>query len=203
MKLKTTCLLLSLLFVFLGVSCQKTDNGGSLYYEPWYLTHELKGVPTLPDVPSEWQGYQIKVPTTYKLEQNGIEIKLDFFQEYYCLGELIQLRMTVTNRSDDTIRYEQGRYGELISGTGIFVRSDGQKLSFDKDYSAQPINGAWVDDSIKTVSCAPGESNVLEYAYVADPDFFCSSGSEPLTFTFYGSILDVEFSIPIEITEKP
>ena len=56
MKIKTACLFLSLLFVFLGVSCQKPDNGGSLYYEPWYLTHELKGEPTLPDVPSEWQG---------------------------------------------------------------------------------------------------------------------------------------------------
>ena len=143
------------------------------------------------------------MPATYELEQDGIEIKLVFFQEYYRLGELIQLRMTVTNRSDDTIQYEQGCYGELVSGTGIFTRSDNQKLCFDEDYSAQPINGAWVDDSIKTVSCAPGESNVLEYAYVADPDFFCSSGSEPLTFTFYGSVLDVEFSIPIEVVKTP
>lgn len=194
----------ALVAILLLTACQAPRHQGPSYYEPWYLSFELSNEPQLPEVSPELQKYQIKLPVSYKQEQNGIEMELNFFQEYYRIGELIQLRITVTNHSDQPIQYEQGHYGETISGTGSFICSNGQMLHFYEDCSAAPLNGgSWVTDDVKMISCASGKSNVLEYSYFADADFFCSDDAKDQQFHFSGSVNNVEFHIPVEIVYLP
>ena len=215
--------LVAIIVVVLLVSCQQptpeeplsNDDGiealllgESPHYAPWYLSYDFRYDPALPDVPIELQNCKIVFPTSYSLEQDGVEITVDFFQESYHLGELIQVRITLENHTETMLSYDPTVYHPLEHGTilgmglgmgGEFVSENDQYLecaiAYSRGYIDYPNLGPADDE--KTIFCEAGETHVLEYVYIADPAFFCPDGQEQ-QFWFCAGIAD-EGMLPIEI----
>jgi len=88
---------------------------------PWYITEwETQSTVEKPEVPEEKKNLAFRVPLVYEGICNEMQVKVEFFQEYYLIGEPIQVRITVKNRSSNTIFYEspQKRYPVVILKNG-------------------------------------------------------------------------------------
>ena len=152
--------------------------------------------------------HAIQFPASYSLQQNGVELTVEFFQEYYNLGELIQVRLTISNHSDATISYPV--YGGPGWGLdGGFWREDGETLSAESAFSLNyGYSSRWEEIPTEEMVefCAPGETQMVECTYIADPAFFCPEGEER-QFWFCAGIADegmlpIEIRIPIQVIKQ-
>ena len=185
--------------------------GDSKGYEPWYLSVSHLRAVALPEVPEELQDLRIQLPTEYNLLMNGIELELDFFQEYYSPGELIQLRITMTNHRESDLRFCQensGGYSPTGKHPGMCERSDGECLGINEACSAVALNGdGWAADSVKDFSLAPGGTAVYECAFTADPAFFVPD--DEFTYSYVcliqseGNDADAALTVPVTVTHLP
>ncbi len=208
-------ILLALLLCVGAVGCAfADDNPSTQYYEPWYLDYSLNRAPTLPEVPSELSDVRIHLPKEWSKSENGYEVKLEFFQEEYALGELIQYRITATNHTEETIIIPES---DLNSNTfpGVFLRSDGKTWGLDALNSPEPVkgdkdpmeeNGPWAADAVKECVLLAGSSATQECVFVVDPSFFIAGGKY-YTYEFKGGFYDYkanrslfDYAIPVEVT---
>jgi hypothetical protein len=73
---------------------------------PWYITEwETYAALEKPEVPEEKKNYAFRVPLIYEGICNKMYVKIEFFQEYYLIGEPMQVRITVENRSKTDLFY--------------------------------------------------------------------------------------------------
>ena len=190
--------------------------------ETWYLTKQMEVEPKIPEIPEEHASLVVKAPLVTEGEQNGIRYKIEFFRDDYKMGELIQVRITLTNYH--TIVGKELNYIEGI-GYGFFYSyaengsyswrnplpiTEEEKLLHQKGIMAyqtipEGLSGFSAERygaSLKTIHY--GETHVLERVFLADPAFF----SEPREFGFYVSPLpsesDIGFTIkiPIEVVSQ-
>ena len=178
------------------------------------MDYSLSREPTLPEVPSELSDVRIHLPKEWSKSENGYEVKLEFFQEEYALGEFIQYRITVTNHTDKTIIIPE--IHDLNWFPGAFLRSDGKIWGLDVLNSPEPVrgdgkdpmevNGPWAVDADKSCALLAGSSATQECVFVADPSFFIAGGKY-YTYEFKGSFHDFaadgsrfEYAIPVEVT---
>ena len=78
---------------------------------PWYITEwETRTVIEAPAVPEEKKNLAFRVPLVYEGICNKMQVKLEFFQEYYLVGEPIQVRIMIENRGTSSITYDSAPY---------------------------------------------------------------------------------------------
>ncbi len=156
----------------------------------WYLSKETDYKIALPEVPEYLKGYAVKVPTSYTEILDGVDYKIEFFQEYYPLGSLIQARITITNNTTETIDYISEYYN-----TGYFIREDNEKNAFialGVNQIADYYNAA-VDHKVLPA----GETSVIEKVFIADPDFI----KPDMTYKFIFSLCNVIGPLLNAVTE--
>ena len=78
---------------------------------PWYITEwETQTAIETPAVPEEKKNLAFRVPLVYEGICNKMQVKLEFFQEYYLVGEPIQVRITIENRGTSSTTYDSAPY---------------------------------------------------------------------------------------------
>ena len=199
-----------------------TDEIATDASETWYLTKQMEVDPKIPEISEEHASLVVKAPLVTEGEQNGIRYKIEFFRDDYKMGELIQVRITLTNYH--TIVGKELNYIEGIGyGFFYFYAENGsyswrnplpiteeEELLHQKGIMAyqtipEGLSGFSAERygaSLKTINY--GETHVFERVFLADPAFF----SEPREFGFYVSPLpsesDIGFTIkiPIEVVSQ-
>ena len=181
-------------------------------YQPWYLSKPFaRPRRWSDDMMLEYQDYKIQFPASYSHQQDGVEIVIDFFQEYYGMGELIQAKISITNYSSNewvTYAYDFGGlpYKNL---PGLFVCGNGKTMSAVQIWHLSGMienDGLPLPDVVMEHTCSAGETHVLECTYIADPAFFCPEGEEQ-QFWFCAGIADegmlpIEIRIPIQVIKQ-
>ena len=193
------------LFISLIVLCalmsgcaekQSKIIGDSKGYKPWYLSVSHAYEVSLPEIPEELQSYGVTLPREYTCSTEGIEVHLNFFQNHYRLGELIQLEITVTNQRDQNFTFRQNSSGGYHPGE--FRCSNGAALHINETCSAPPLNrSGWPTDDIKEFTLTPQETVTYECAFTATPAFFIPD--EALTYTYLCKIDDVTVILPVTV----
>jgi hypothetical protein len=80
---------------------------------PWYITEwETSQVVAKQEISEEFDGYALKIPKVTETVTNGFRVKVESFQEYYRPGEMIQIRVTVENMSDEILDIWYSTYGK-------------------------------------------------------------------------------------------
>ena len=68
---------------------------------PWYITEwETQSAYVLQEVPADKQNLAFHFPKTATAEMTDMKITVDFFQEYYRLGDPVQIRITIENKTE-------------------------------------------------------------------------------------------------------
>ena len=167
--LRFSIALVLILCTLLLASC---SGGGK-----WYLEHETDFAYELPEVPSDMRGYSVYLPLTQTAKNDQLEITVEFFQEKYKLGGIIQARFTVKNISDADL-YVSGKNSTYH---GAMFRNDGKIF----ECRIIDINEMAKEDA-DNISCrklAAGESYACERIYIADPDFFNPDSTYTMKFS--------------------
>ena len=122
-----------------------------------------------------FEGYYIKTPVTHTETVDGCQVTVEFFKEYYKIGEPLQIRITVANNTDADIEYN--------------ANSDGCQLSSDGGESGIalcPLNGTQYNyqlEFFKPATLKAGESVVFERMFLPNPEKLPVGHN--LTFKFY------------------
>ncbi|MBR2907627.1 MAG: hypothetical protein IKC26_06220 [Clostridia bacterium] len=185
---KLFCLLL-VLCVLLSVGCTNTQGGGEtttgpngdettadpnggettgaqnppIEYTPqWHLSGTFNG--DLLVSYDENDGYMIKIPQTqYEENINGFLFHIDFFEDYYPAGTMMQYRVSITNNTSEDIRYDaKSTIGRITNGSG---RSE----LFSVVY---PTNLDYFTDDVDERTLPMGKTVVFECATRVDNSFF-------------------------------
>ncbi len=163
----------------------------------WYLDLQTGWPLETESVPAELSGYSVKVPLQCSATIDNIIFTIDFFQEYYPLGEFIQLRITAVNNTGSDIEY----HGNSNYGTGYFYCYNKPEAT----YSMIGINanqGAYFAmDAVALETLKAGETTTYERLTRADPDFFKPGGSYSFFFgicDFFGTGNRI-IEIPVEV----
>ena len=78
---------------------------------PWYITEwETYAELEKPEVPEEKKNLAFRVPLVYEGICNEMRVKIEFFQEYYLIGEPIQVRITIENKTSSMLRYRSAHF---------------------------------------------------------------------------------------------
>lgn len=115
------------------------------------------------DFSEEGMNVCVKLPLEYEEIVDGVNIKVEFFQETYPVFSFIQARITVTNQSDEVIGFHEGHK----KAAGVFLKNGivgkGAHTSPDYDFDTGAAD---------TVMLNKGESFVGEVVYFATNEFF-------------------------------
>jgi hypothetical protein len=156
----------------------------------WYLEMQTdRLIETMP-VPAELVEYAVKVPLQYTETIENVTFTLDFFQEYYPLGSLMKLRITVTNNTGADI--------EFIGNNSPGYFSDGtQNLSITGITAGQAAY--YAKQSVEMETIKTGETVTYEQLYLASPDFFKAGKSISFIYDKLWDLYKIEF--PIEVVK--
>lgn len=161
----------------------------------WYLTSELERTITYPEVPAEYAGYSVKLPVVYEaVAKGGLSVKIEFFQETYPLGSLIQARISVTNTTEAELQYWWN-----TDRIAYFEKSNAPHGTC---LTATPLGSVPPEmyvEMILTKPIAVDETAVFEYIFIADPSFFVGGDCHFLfALTLEGDAPDLLISVPVE-----
>ena len=149
-----------------------TTAAQELYFpETWYLECERVADEQLYEMyfsrceqwMQEFEGFYIQTPVKYTETVDGCEITIDFFQEYYKIGEPLQVRVTVTNNTNADIEYNDNTDACCIWS----LHPDDGKLSIC------PINedqSTYLLQFVRAKTLKAGESVTFERLFVLDPN---------------------------------
>ncbi|MBO5269583.1 MAG: hypothetical protein J6B77_02275 [Clostridia bacterium] len=165
---------------------------------PWYITEwtenprwktDLAGWSGYTPVPEEKQDLAFQVPLTFEGESDGIVLKAEFFQKGYRMGELMQVRFSITNTRDTAFTFlsNLGAPMEILrtdadgevrrDGCNVYAMAD-DFLTEDEHYTW----GYYMELIMRYLTIPKGETLVLEYAYHIDPTFYDLDSSYCMAF---------------------
>lgn len=176
----------------------------SLGYD-WYLS-EWNRYPSLPTENTATEKYMsaknitLICPIVYEENTNGVNIKVEFFQDSYTMYSLVQTRITITNTTEDNIKFNAKSY----MSPGAFVKN-GDLSNFLFVYQSKNFASYATDDQL-LVDLSQNESYVIESVFYMY-DYFFELGNE---YEFIVEIRDYwiddskiqryKISVPIKIT---
>ena len=188
--------------------------------ETWYLTKQMEVDPKIPEISEEHASLVVKPPLVTEGEQNGIRYKVEFFRDYYKIGELIQVRITLTNlNSSLTIKpsYPSGvavayfdSHSDTQSSREVALPMNEEERNMISRgalaymVTAEIFNRENYERRFPLTDIKYGETHVIERVFLADPDFF----GEPRDFTFVATLepfsKNIGFcvEIPIEVVSQ-
>ena len=173
-----------------------TDEIATDASETWYLTKQMEVDPKIPEIPEEYASLVVKTPLVTEGEQNGIRYKVEFFRDDYKMGELIQVRITLTNLNP--VIGVKASYPGGVAVAYFDSHSDTQwsrevALPMNEEERNMISRGALTymitaeifirenyERRFPLTDIKYGETHVIERVFLADPDFF----GEPRDFTF-------------------
>ena len=191
------------------VHCADTET-------PWYLTEwetnispKFFGNEAEKPIPSEKESVAVKVPLTYETNVSGISFAAEFFQVYYRIGDLIQVRYTFKNQTEQDFLFESTH-----GCPRIIFRAEDEERSIFRDvylyyFPNEPTDDAkpyysyeyYLEDDEKHIVIPAGQTLVLEYAYYADSDFFDAEHQITAEFLMYGAFLENGETQPFTLRE--
>ena len=199
---KLLCLLL-VLCVLLSVGCTNPQGGGETSADPsgGETTADASGGETTGEPEAytpQWHlsetiedeafvDYDIGVIvpyTTYEKDMKGLLFRVEFFEEFYPLGSILQVRLSITNNKGMDIEYD------LAKTLGAIVYT-GPNNSFytDKSVALKPVShqdvryySAEEDYYSLPATLRAGETVVFERAIRINPVFF-TPGEYEFRFT--------------------
>ncbi|MBO5269905.1 MAG: hypothetical protein J6B77_03905 [Clostridia bacterium] len=168
---------------------------------PWYIIEWIENPRWKTDL-AHWSGYTpvpeekkdlaFQVPLSYESSVDGISLKAEFFQEFYRVGDLMQVRFTITNNRETDFTFHSNSILPLMisareadgtekkTGINIYPMADSEENE-DPHYT-------WEYYMIETnmfLTVSERESFVLEYAVYIHPDFFDADSDYTLMFQLY------------------
>ena len=163
-------LALSLAACSTGESGDETTGEHEEYDPAWHLSETLSGV----DLLVEYENGIIFPYTEFEKSINQFLFKIEFFEEFYPIGSMMQYRLSVTNNTGEDVVYDAGAtLGE------IRLEDQGYPLSGPKpvlrSVSFEPISHRDVSydtDGEEERVFPAGETLVFERAIRVDPAFF-------------------------------
>ncbi|MBO5270775.1 MAG: hypothetical protein J6B77_08310 [Clostridia bacterium] len=198
------------------------------YIDAWELPPELlRGLESdgsFPIVPIGEGDLALNVPLTYASEVGGISLKAEFFKESYRIGEIMQVRFTLTNRSETDFTFRTDSFCASPM-TVVNLRTDKKNrpivhMSPWNKKDAEGFGWTFVTnlsvDAICEFTLPQGESIVLENAYYIAPHFYDEGGEYTFDFSLealidpnwdYGGNLptlhgEIDFgSVPVRMVE--
>ena len=163
-------------------------------------------------VPLSYRKYAVYLPKTYEVATEDFEIRLDFFEDYYRLGDFVQARVTMKNISGKYIKYvRNGRF--FGSFKKDQVAENGHQYQATSSCFASfgdPQLPNLVEHAVHTRMCEPYQQITAERVYWLRDSFFAPEVEE-LEFCFFldyfyvfsdtetGERKNITFSIPVEI----
>ena len=76
---------------------------------PWYITEwETQSAYVPQDVPADKQNLAFHFPKTATAEMTDMKITVDFFQEYYRLGDPVQVQITIEKKNGELLVFQSG-----------------------------------------------------------------------------------------------
>ena len=141
---------------------------------PWHLSVPPEWELRLYDVPKEKENLYYRLPLVHEGEVDGFSLKFEFFQEFYPIGEPVQMRMSITNNTGEDISYawNPGYLGYVIA--------DGSGAGYVESIRTADL----VDvDTLYYRELASGETVVYEKVMVVDPALVTADASFSLGVT--------------------
>ena len=199
------------------VTTDEITTGAS---ETWYLTKQMEVDPKIPEISEEYTALIIKPPLVTEGEQNQIRYKIEFFRDDYKMGELIQVRITLTNLNP--VIGVKASYPGSIAVSYFDSRADDGRSS---RHISHPMNEAEKNQLYQGVlsymvllefsrenyerefpltDIEYGETHVIECAFIADPRFFGESREFTFTVTLDPFCKKTGFCVefPIEVVNQ-
>ncbi len=180
--------LILFIFCLLLPGCRST--GAAAETETWYLSSQTDRAIETISVPEELSKYAVKVPVHHTETVNNVVFTLDFFQEYYPLGSLIQLRITITNKTGADI--------EFIGNNSPGYFSDGQRHLYIIGITVGQA-AYYAKQSVEMETIKTGDTVTYEQLYLASPDFFKPGKSISYVYDKLWDLYKIEF--PIEVVK--
>lgn len=208
MRKKRVCILLLLVLLFLG-SCEEKEIPKYPYWEcmnpeifdilgisvfdydgEWFVEKPSEKEALIPiyDIPKEQQGYVVKLPELYFVEQNGIRFEIRFFQSVYEYNDLIQVQVEVSNETGGEIFY-------LDSTPKIWFENQTTNTRISNIHYRSYDCEVHIDTPVY-VTLAKGESSSFEYIYSCNPEVLQPNHDVVVRFSLQSSAGIVSFSIP-------
>ena len=184
---------------------------------PWYITEwETYAELEKPEVPEEKKNLAFRVPLVYEGICNEMRVKIEFFQEYYLIGEPIQVRITIENKTSSMLRYRSAhfQYPAIIEKNDGSVGKEPFGALHTGYFDLSPmVNGHiyWrgfyqymTDDERSFVILPKGDHTefvlgeiatfhdgvaVLEYTMTYDPESVTIEDTYTFQFAWYGGLL--------------
>lgn len=182
---KLFCLLLVFCILFC-VGCTNTQGGDGTTSDPnggetsgdlepytpeWHLSETVDEELLLSDASTD---IGIRVPLVYEKTVSDVAFRFEFFEEFYPIGSMMQVRISMTNNSKKDIEYnaagmlghicrwENFEMGKSVSFRPVLDPNNGEKLE-EKDYYA---------DVVYKRNFLVGETLVFERAVRVSSEFF-------------------------------
>lgn len=183
------------------------------YKKPWYLDSkcDLDNIQSKPwkcvvpvvEIPDEQKGYVIRLPKTYTKTVRGLEFTVNFFQDTYEYNDLIQVRITIKNKT-----------GKDMSKVEYVINSIMTSRFESKQYRSTRFIYRKMDLSCHTndigllLLMPDGQETSLEYVNYADPKVFVPGEKVQYVFQLAltedidGNADDIyKITVPVEVVK--
>ncbi|MBR2907619.1 MAG: hypothetical protein IKC26_06180 [Clostridia bacterium] len=199
---KLLCLLLVLCVLFC-VGCTNTQGGdetsadasGGEHTPQWHLSETVED-----ELMIEYD-IGVVTPLVYEKTINDIFYRVEFFEEFYPIGSLMQVRITMTNDSDNEFVYDATNMLGLIYQWGDY--EVGRSVKF---FPVHEPEGQEIDYSVVYIgegierTLPVGGTIVFERALRVTPEFFIK-GEYVYGFPVFGEGYDT-VKIPLEVVNR-
>ena len=215
---KLLCLLLVLCILFC-VGCASTQggdrttsdpNGGETsgdfepYTPEWHLSETVDEELLLSDASTD---IGIRVPLVYEKTVSDVAFRFEFFEEFYPIGSMMQVRISVTNNTTEDIVYQANT--ESMLGL-LYKEADetDELLRAPRFLQVREPNGesfTYYTDDQKPRNFHAGETLVFERAVRVSPDFFSKGETYSYIFAMIDITSDMRFynvEIPISVEDR-
>ena len=172
---------------------------------PNYLSWESEWQGKKFDIPEYKEHLLIETPRIYEVETECFVLTFDFHQKYYRVGDPMQVRITIKNKTSETLPV---RYNGLDTGMIVFPDNSESRLFYEYRYYNAKYNvqqheqGNYREPSIYYVNIPADESVDLERVYDLDPDFFERGNTYAFRYNCSCYMDGTEISIPLYAVKK-
>ena len=183
------------------------------YKKPWYLDSKcdfdniqlrpwICVVPVV-EIPDEQKGYVIRLPKTYTKTVQGLEFTVNFFQDTYEYNDLIQIRITIKNKTGKDM--SSAAYWQNSTMTSRFESTHYRNTRF---IYRRVDRGCYTAEVTMFPLMPDGYETSLEYINYADPKVFAPG--EKVQYVFQLALAEdidenpddiYEVVIPVEVVK--
>jgi hypothetical protein len=163
-------------------------------YEPWYLDTILAGKLQTQEIPDGYENNAVMLQKKIEIEQNGVRITIEFFEEYVRIGSVLQAKATITNLTDADIVYVRNN-----AACDFHLSSGNATDHFWKLVPDALLGMEYETEDVRKFCLPAGQTTVVERATQLTTFHTNPNGEYTFQFCFGGHAYD----LPYEIEQLP